>query len=320
VEEPIDISSEQLARYVAGEADAAERALVERWAATADASRRELDAMLSIWSMSGDPAPGVDVDAAWNKLRSRMEASVAVGRVIPLLHRTAFRWAAAAAMVIGLFGIIRLLSPSEQDLVAYVKPVTSRLADSTEVLLSAGSRLEARMGQKRSIALQGKAWFEVARDAEHPFIVRSGDLEVTVLGTGFEVSAYDTSNVWTVRVRHGRVRVEAGRDPVELTAGERVRLDRGTGIFAQEAPVTVEAWGERIVQFQNAPLSEVVVELQRIYHVRVDLSKGALARCRLTATFEGEPVDQVLRVIGGTFGLRVTKPAPDNYLLEGDGC
>lgn len=320
MEEPIDISSEQLARYVAGEADAAERALVERWAASADANRRELDAMLAIWSMSGDPAPSVDVDVAWNKVRSRISAGTGGGRAIPLWRRTAFRWAAAAAVVVGLFGVIRVLSPSEQDLVAYAEPVTSRLNDSSEVVLSPGSRMEARMGRERSIALQGKAWFEVARDAGHPFIVRSGDLEVTVLGTGFEVNAYDTSSVWSVRVRHGRVRVEAGGEQVELTAGERVRFDRRTGAFARQGPVTVEAWGERIVQFQNAPMSEVLVELQRIYHVRVDLSNEALAKCRLTATFEGEPIDQVLRVIAGTFGLRVTKPAPDNYLLEGDGC
>jgi transmembrane sensor len=320
VEEPIDINSEQLARYVAGEADAAERALIVRWAAATDANRRELDAMLAIWSMSGDPAPTVDVDAAWNKLRSRIEDGAVRGRVVPLWQRAAFRWAAAAAVVIGLFGITRVLSPREQDLVAYTEPLTSRLEDSSEVMLSPGSHLEARMGSERRIALQGKAWFEVAHDVQHPFVVRSGDLEVTVLGTGFEVSAYDTSTSWTVRVRHGRVRVTAGRERIELAAGERVRFDRKTGAFTRERPVTVEAWGDRIVQFQNAAISEVVVELQRIYHVRVDLSNEALAKCRLTATFEDEPIDQVLRVIAGTFGLRVTKPAPDNYLLEGDGC
>jgi transmembrane sensor len=320
VEEPLDISSEQLARYVAGETDAGERSLVERWAASADANQRELDAMLAIWSMSGDPAPEVDVDAAWSKVRSRIEEGATRGRVIPLWQRPAFRWAAAAAVVIGFFGITRILAPHEQELVAFAEPVTSRLEDSSEVVLAPGSTIEARMGHERSIALQGKAWFEVARDAEHPFVVRSGDLEVTVLGTGFEVTAYDTSNVWSVRVRHGRVRAEAGEERVELTAGERVRFDRKARVFVRNGPVTVEAWGERIVQFQNAPMSEVVAELQRIYHVRVGLSSKALARCRLTATFEGEPIDQVLRVIAGTFGMRVTKPAPDNYLLEGDGC
>lgn len=215
---------------------------------------------------------------------------------------------------------MRILSTHHQDLVALAEPVTTRLEDSTEVVLSPGSRLEARMASERTIALHGRAWFEVKRDKEHPFIVRSGGLEATVLSTGFEVSAYDTSNVWSVRVRHGRVRVEAGEERVELVAGERVRFDRGTGAFAREGPVTVEAWGDRIVQFQNAPMSEVVTELQRIYHVRIDLLNEALCTCRLTATFENEPIDQVLSVLAGTFGLRVTRPAKDNYALDGDGC
>lgn len=320
MEEPIDINSEQLARYVAGEADAPERALVERWAASADDNRRELDAMATIWAMSGEPAPAVDVDAAWDKVRARMEGGAERGRVIPLWRRAPVRWAAAAAVIIGLFGIARILSTAKQDLVAYAEPVTTRLEDSSEVVLSPGSRMEARMGRERSIALHGKAWFEVARDEQHPFVVRSGDLQVTVLGTGFEVSAYDTADSWTVRVRHGRVRVESGEERVELAAGERVRLDRASGSLVRGAPVTAEAWGDRILQFQGASMTDVVEVLQRVYHVRVELSSEALGRCRLTATFEDEPVDQVLRVISGTFGLNVSRPAADHFVLEGDGC
>lgn len=320
MDEPLDITSEQLARYVAGEADVTERSLVERWAAANEDNRRELEAMLAIWSESSDPAPAVDVDAAWQKVRSRIDGVTRSGRIIPLWQRPVMRWAAAAAVVAGLFGIGRLFTPTGQELVAFAEPVTMRLKDSSEVVLSPGSRIDARMGRERAIALEGKAWFEVAHDPEHPFVVRSGELEVAVLGTGFEVSAYDTSKTWAVRVRHGRVRVVAGSEHVELTAGQRVRFNRNSGALEPEKPVTVEAWGDRIVQFQNAALGDVVVELQRIYHVRVDLSNASLRRCRLTATFEDEPIDQVLTVIAGTFGLRVTRPAADNYLLEGDGC
>jgi transmembrane sensor len=180
--------------------------------------------------------------------------------------------------------------------------------------------MKAEMGRQRHITLAGKAWFEVARDESHPFVVEAGDLDVTVLGTGFEVSAYDTSGTWTVRVRHGRVRVEADTQRVELTAGERVVLDRATGRLTMGVPVTTETWGDRIVRFENAPMSEVAAELQRMFHVRVDLSTEALGRCRLTATFENEPIEQVLHVISGTFGLRVERPANDHYVLRGDGC
>lgn len=320
MDEPLDISSDQLARYVAGEADADERARVERWADAAPEHRRELEAMTAIWSLSTEPASDVDVDAAWNKLHVRMGRSGEGGRVIPLARNVALRWAAAAAVLVGLFLVARNLSSAHHELVATAQALSARLPDSTDVLLSPGSRLEARMGDERHIVLKGKAWFEVARDVRHPFVVETPDLRVTALGTGFEVNAYDTAAVWSVRVRHGRVRVETGDRSVELGAGERVSFDRKERTLDHQGPVTVEAWGDRIVQFQNAALREVTAELQRIYHVRIDLSSDALARCRLTATFEGEPIDQVLHVIAGTFGLRVARRAVDHYLLEGDGC
>lgn len=320
MDSPQQITSEQLARHVSGEADADERALVEHWAASDPANQRELDAFREIWRSSGGPLPEVDVDAAWNIVQRRISATGGRGRVIPLWGRTAVRWAAAAAVLIGLFIVARQFSPNGQEVMAYAQPVSAVLEDSTHVVVSPASRVEAHMGNERRIALQGRAWFEVARDTQRPFIVEAQDLRITVLGTGFEVSAYDTTQVWSVRVRHGRVRVEAGADQVELAAGERASFDRASGQLARSGPVTVEVWGDRIVQFDNAPLGEVAAELQRIYHVRVDLTNEALARCRLTATFDNEPIGQVLSVISSTFGLRVDQLAPDHYALDGDGC
>ncbi len=312
------IGSDELARYVSGEADARERAQVEAWAAADPANQRELEALRAIWELGSEAPADVDVDRAWSKVQERITTAERKGRIIPIWSQGA-RWAAAAAVLIGLFVVGRSFTASEV-LVASSESTSSTLEDSTQVLLSPNSRMTVAMGSERHISLEGEAWFEVARDEAHPFVVEAGDLEVTVLGTGFEVSAYDTSGTWTVRVRHGRVRVEADTQRVELTAGERVVLDRGTGRLAKGVPVTTETWGERIVRFENAPMSEVSAELQRMFHVRVDLSTEALGQCRLTATFENEPIEQVLRVISGTFGLSVERPANDHYVLRGDGC
>lgn len=313
------IGSEELARYVSGEADAEQRARVEAWAAADAVHRRELDAMLSIWELGAGPSPEVDVDAAWLKLSDRMRSQNGKGRVITFRDRRGW-WAAAAAVLIGLFFVGRSLTNTSETLVAGVETTTSVLDDSTRVVISPNSRLEVSMGRTRHVELTGQAWFEVARDEKHPFVVRSDDLKVTVLGTGFEVSAYDTAGTWTVRVRHGRVRVEADTQRVELTAGQRVILDRATGRLLAGTSVTTETWGDRIVRFENAPMSEVTAELQRMFHVRVDLANEAMGRCRLTATFENETIEQVLRVIAGTFGSSVEHPANDHYVLRGDGC
>lgn len=318
--EPSDIPSELLARYVAGEADVAERERVEQWADAAPENRRELDAMLTIWELGSEAPAGVDVDAAWTKVQARMEGEGAGGRVIALWRSNAVRWAAAAAVLVGLFLLARDFGVDEQEMVAAAQATTSFLDDSTAVVLSPNSRLESRMGSERHITLHGKAWFEVKRDENHPFVVDAGELRITVLGTGFDVAAYDTADQWTVRVRHGRVRVQAKDQVIELSANERASFDRRTGELKRGVPVTVEAWGDRIIQFQNAALGDVAAEIERIYHVRIELMNEAVGRCRLTASFEEEPIDQVLRVIGGTFGLRVSSVAADHFQLDGDGC
>lgn len=319
MDDPNDIGSELLARYVSGEADAQERARVDAWAASAPANRRELDAMLRIWQLGAQAPVAVDVETAWRKVKARMDADDRKGRVIPL-WRSPMRWAAAAAVLVGLFFTARWFSADQETFLAGTEITTFTMTDSTRVVLSPGSRIEASMGRERRIDLEGQAWFEVERDEKHPFVVTSGELHVTVLGTGFEVSAYDTAETWSVRVRHGRVRVQVDTQQVELGAGERANLDVATGRLARGGPVTSETWGDRIVRFDNAPMSEVAAQLQRLYHVRVDLSTEALGRCRLTATFENESIEQVLRVIGSTFGLQVERPARDHYVLQGDGC
>jgi len=64
----------------------------------------------------------------------------------------------------------------------------------------------------------------------------------------------------------------------------------------------------------------VAEQLQRIFQVRVVLGNTAIANCQLTASFEDEPIDYILRVIADTYGLRLTEQAPGHYVLDGDGC
>jgi ferric-dicitrate binding protein FerR (iron transport regulator) len=90
--------------------------------------------------------------------------------------------------------------------------------------------------------------------------------------------------------------------------------------LAREAAGPVERWGGRILQFEQAPLSLVVRQLRERYGVEVELANEAIGRCALKATFEEEPVEQVLQVVAATFGLQVEPIAPGRYMLIGDGC
>lgn len=317
-----NFDSDLLTRYVAGEADDAQRLAVEQWAAAAPANALELGRLRAAWSMAegaGD-GPEVDVDSAWQRVAARTQGT----KVIPLrpVRGNTLKWMAAAAAVVGAFFLVRVLmsGPPSQQLAAGNTFLRSALADSSTVTLSPGSRLAATMGDERRVELTGQAYFEVKRDEERPFVVDAGEVSVTVLGTAFEVTHREGSDTVTVRVHHGKVGVgHAGAEAVVLTAGEKAQWVKGE-LLVRSAVGPVERWADRIIQFSNAPLQQVVEELNAAYGVRIELGSEAILGCPLTATFGDEPVDQVVRVIANTFGFEVVSNGPQGWTINGEGC
>ena len=318
------ITSEQLAAYVANEADGDLREAVEHWASADPANAKELEGMLRAWRWSANAAtlPEVDVDAAWRKVQARVAENAFGGRVVRMRPMQRFApWLAAAAVVAGLFFAARiLLVPGAQDYSATAEVTHAVLKDSSRVVLSPHSEMTASIGGKRSITLKGQAYFEVARDTAKPFTVKAEEVLVTVLGTGFEVSAYDTSATVLVKVRHGHVRVQVEGSELDLLAGDAASYDRATKRLKRVALPSSVVWGDRILQFEEAPMTEVVQRLETIYGVNIELGNPAVGACRLTADFDNESIDRILSVIADTFGITVKKGRPDHYTLNGDGC
>lgn len=316
------IDSDLLARFIAGEADSAQRAAVEAWAAAAPENARELERMRSLWDLGADTqaVPEVNVEAAWSRLESRIAEAEGKGRVVPL-HRIRWqRWAAAAAVVVAVLVAARwIMQPAQERYAAIANPMKAVLADSSAIVLSPGTTIAARMGRQRSVTLKGEAYFAVRRDEARPFVIDAGDVRVTVLGTAFTVSAYDTADVVEVRVRNGRVRVEAGPDTLTLTAGQHARYRKSRHLLERTPAPPAEAWGWRILHFDRAPLDEVARQLERSYKVRLTFASASIARCTLTAEFDDEPIEVILGVIADTFSLTLTRDG-DRYVLNGEGC
>jgi ferric-dicitrate binding protein FerR (iron transport regulator) len=316
------IDSDFLARFIAGEADSAQRAAVEAWAAAAPENARELERMRSLWDLGADTqaVPEVNVEAAWARVESRIAEAEGKGRVVPL-HRIRWqRWAAAAAVIVAVLVAARwIMQPAQERYAAIANPVKAMLADSSAIVLSPGTTLAARMGRQRSVTLKGEAYFAVRRDEERPFVIDAGDVRVTVLGTAFTVSAYDTSDIVEVRVRSGRVRMETGPDTLTLTAGQHARYRRSRHLLERAPAPPAEAWGWRILHFDRAPLDEVARQLERSYKVRLTFASASIARCALTAEFDDEPIEVILGVIADTFSLTLTRDG-DRYVLNGEGC
>ncbi|SEO16082.1 FecR family protein [Niastella yeongjuensis] len=158
------------------------------------------------------------------------------------------------------------------------------LPDSSDVWLNAGSSIRyptAFTGAERKVELQGEAYFEVAHNAHKPFIVSKGSTTVQVLGTHFNVNAYDDEEAIKTTLLEGSVKVvlSAGRNPQSaiLKPGQQA-IAIGSPVTTAHSLLTINnspdldqviAWRKGIFNFENADLKAVMRQLERWYDIQV---------------------------------------------------
>ncbi len=182
------------------------------------------------------------------------------------------------------------------------------LPDGTQGWLNSESSLFYPLvfrGRTREVTLKGEGYFEVARNERKPFIVKTEQLAVRVLGTSFDLNAYPDDDVTEITLVSGKVEVlkSAGRHPViltEMNPGDQVRV-RKTDLMCQkqvvEDPGCYAAWKDGKLVFRNDPMDLVVKKLGRWYNVQFYLQEKRLKDFRYHATFQYESLDEVLKLI-----------------------
>lgn len=180
-------------------------------------------------------------------------------------------------------GLLQYGRGSEDNIVEYNVLTVPRggqfnvvLPDGSKVWLNAASSLRyptAFTGAKREVELQGQGYFEIAKNASQPFIVRVNDaMDVQVLGTHFDIMAYaDEKNISTTLLE-GAVKVVTGNVAKSLKPGQQAFLDPSTGAITVQSGADVEqaiAWKTGFFEFDNANLSLITRQLSRWYDVDV---------------------------------------------------
>ena len=149
---------------------------------------------------------------------------------------------------------------------------TITLSDGTEVLLSANSRLAYHKDfsvEKREVTLVGEARFNVAKDAERPFIVHTEQLQTQVLGTVFDVKAYPQAQP-DVTLYEGRVEVSLNGDaPQLMQPGEQAFLNKKGKLQLAKASEETGKWTEGEFAFDNRELMAVMQEIGSWYNISV---------------------------------------------------
>ena len=193
------------------------------------------------------------------------------------------------------------------------------LPDGSRVKLNAESYLEypQDFAQSREIKLVGEAFFEVVRDTLHPFVVTSGEVQVRVLGTSFNVQAFPFEENMTVAVASGAVMVEKksqenGRQMSQLQPQEMVKVNHKTGAFEKTSfdPDELLAWKDGMLVFYKDSFDEIVQKLERWYGVDFIIRRDSPITDGFTGRYDNPSLEIVLE--GMSFSSDFT------YTLEGD--
>jgi transmembrane sensor len=215
--------------------------------------------------------------------------------------------AAAAAVILCVF-LFRGNDPQTQQiqLVADAQMQEFVLPDGTEVTLAPGSKLTYSEKFPRNTALEGKAYFEVARDEAVPFEITADGAFVRVLGTKFMVDA--GSSVKEVYVTEGKVLFAKSSDSegVILTKDMQATLspDENVPVIAMEPDVNSIAWQRGSFIFDKTPLREVLETLSEHYKVSfaaTDLDK------QLSGEFYAEDLDLIISLIESALDVHIIK-------------
>lgn len=243
--------------------------------------------------------------------------------------------AAIAAAAIFAFDLPSRLTPPARHATAIAQIDAMTLADGTRITLAPASRYEATFsrGERRVRLLAGEAFFEVSADADRPFYVEAGDAVVRVVGTRFNVKR-GAAQVRIV-VAEGEVEVRPSRSKearkISLYAGDAAELARKSssdantldGGVAVSAQVIVETrsvpaasageWRTGRLSYVEAPLSELVIDLNRYYAPGVALADARLGEYRLTASFEADEIETFFSTLPAVAPLSVDR-LPDGAI------
>ncbi|MGW8189080.1 FecR family protein [Sphingomonas hankookensis] len=288
--------------------DAADDAALAAWLDESDAHKAAL------WRLEA----GWDATARLAAMRSTPVEPVP--RRFSLLNSRALQALAASLVLLCLFAAIALPDLLRRDPPPLRRFATTvgehralRLPDGSAVTLNTASTLRTAIDDgRRAVWLdRGEAYFDVAHDSSHPFVIHAGDRVVTVLGTRFSVRR-DGRTV-TVAVVEGRVRVEdaaggeRGRAAV-ITAGN-VAIARGTSmLLTDRSPARVEAalsWRQGMLTFDRTTLGEAAAEFNRYNRRQIRIADARAAQIRIGGTFEATDIDAFARLLHAGFGLTV---------------
>ncbi len=292
---------------------------IRKWTSESETNRKDFDVYRELWRRSDRLLlPGViDVEPALKKTKRRIADFNKNVRWLRLLRQAAAVLVTSAVLSFLVNYFLRERSSEEavvyQEIkAAYGTQTKLFLSDGTLVWLNSGSSLKFPVSfgnlDKRNVMLSGEGYFDVVKNEKKPFVVHTPDLNVTVLGTSFDVSAYANEREVTVALLWGKVSLSREvkgqeREITILNPNEVIVYDsqgknsqKLTGLDNRDMDKYV-AWKEGKMVFSDDPIEKLVTRLENRYNVKIEIGDDNLKKYHVTGTFDDVSLDQVLKYL-----------------------
>ncbi len=263
-------------------------------------------------------------DEQEHKTQPLVETQPSEQKVLKLQRPAWGNWYRAAAMISGILvcGVILWMTVyrnrTTRIATGFGKTQLITLPDGSQVSLNANSTLTYQPGWEqepvREVWLEGEAFFKVVkknRNGRIPFVVHTGQLNVRVLGTEFNVS--NRREQTTVVLNSGSVKLEAGspdtRKDVLMKPGDLVQFSEKDQSFTRKAvnPEKFSSWTQNQLIFDNTPLKEIAQILEDTYGMKVHFADPDLANRTFTATIPVNKPEVLLTALSESLNLRVSR-------------
>jgi transmembrane sensor len=298
---------------------------VNDWVAADAANKEYYEQFKLIWNTSKELAvkSTVDENAAWQRFQQQVSNTNKKETPVRKMNTGWMRIAASIIAVIGVGILGYLFFNKENDpkqLIAQTQEnvLTDTLSDGSMVTLNKRSALsfpEKFKGDTRKVTLTGEAFFNVAPNKKKPFIISVNDVEVTVVGTSFNIRSINGNT--EVIVETGIVKVTKAGKTIELRPGEKTMITA-----VDNAPARQEVTDKLYNYYRTrefvcdaTPLWKVVEVINEAYDAHIVIANDQMKNLRLTTTFENLSLDRALEVLHETFNLTIKKSG-DQIILE----
>lgn len=308
--------------------------------------------LICLFDFRVEAPSGDDLQAMRNRLLMALQADKEMDHSFARPYQNANpvkRWLQVAALVLiiplGSLGVFLVTRDSPEQL-AGGEPIENHvekrvnpsgqksvlfLRDGTKVWLNAASRISYAKNftghDTRDVYLEGEAFFDVAHDEDRPFIVHTSSIRIKVLGTSFNVKSYSEEKTIETTLIRGKVRIEQS-DATGSRIGDVELKPNQQAVFIKESKIlnitevvadNSGSWRRERLVFDEALISDVILQMERWFNIKIHFEDKASMDCRLTASIENESLEDVLKLMAASHNISY-RISGTNVFIKGNMC